>query len=359
MKAKLSAGALKTMLLWGLGLAALVLIVMGLSGAFHDKIQPGRRDVPPVLPPGFDQAEPWTISESTVPVLERFPGTVRAIRNAAVSSRIPAEVLEVLAEPGARVHKDDVLMVLDSRDLQAREKAAREVLVSAQARRDETTSTHDRMKSVVDSGAVSREAFDAATTALRSATAAVEAARQAHEEAKVGLSHASILAPFDGIVIERYVDPGDTASPGLPLLQLYDPARLRLEAHVRAGLAVELQVGSAVTVELEFVGTVRAKVEEIVPQAHTGSRSFLVKATLPQDLKLFPGVFGRLLLDSGDRQRIAVPRRALVEVGQISYVVLGAGARIRRVVVPGETDGEATEILSGLDAGDTILVPRG
>jgi RND family efflux transporter MFP subunit len=345
----------KQVLIWIGGVALLVAIVLQLAGVFDERIAPGE---------GEEQAWPRVAGESVAvvkiddPVFERYPGTVSPEREAGISARLIARVQEILVRPGQRVAKGEALVLLDSRDLQSQFAQVQDALVGAQARLREAKANFDRMKDV-QAGAVSRAQLDRAQAAFESAQVEEETARKRIDEAKVSLSYATIEAPFDAIVIDRFVEPGDLASPGRPLLKLYDPSRMRLEAWVRETIAIGLRSGDPVGVLLDaFDERIEGKVEEIVPQAEAGSRSFLVKVALPDHKNLYPGMFGRLLLPAGRVERVLVPERAVTRVGQLQFVVLADEYHTRRLVVTGRTHGDGrVEILSGVTAGESVIVP--
>jgi RND family efflux transporter MFP subunit len=346
----------KQFLVWGGGFAALALIILQLSGFFDEKIPPGRgeqRPAPAVA------GEAVAVVEVEQTVLERYPGTVHAVREAGISARLIARVREILVRPGQRVAEGTPLVVLDSRDLESRFEQVKREMTGAEARLREAKANYDRMQSV-SAGAISRAQLDRAQAAFESAQSEVEGMQKRIEEAKVSLSYATIEAPFDAVVIDRFVEPGDLASPGRPLLRLYDPSRMRLEAWVRESIAIGLEAGRKVRIRLDASGGhLEGTVEEIVPQAESGSRSFLVKVALPRHDKLYPGMFGRLLLPAGTVRRVLVPARAVSRVGQLRFVVLADAFATRRLVEVGETteDGRL-EILSGLVAGESVVVPR-
>jgi len=356
MKLKKSTG-LRTMLAW-LGSGA-VLIALGLylTGVFEDRISPAdavATGAPPVEGTVFD------VVRVEAPLVERSPGTLRAIRESVITSRLVAEVREVLVRAGDRVTAGDPVALLDDRDLQALVRQSQDELTGAEARLAEATAAYARMLTAAEKSAVSQSTVDVSEAAKLSAESEVARIEQRIEQARVDLSHATIRAPFDAVVIDRYAYPGDLASPERPLLRLYDPDRMRLEAYVRESLAIHLRVGRKVDVELEALGVlVEGVVEEVVPQAESASRSFLVKVSIPGKDKLYPGMYGRLLLDAGTTERLLIPVAALTRVGQLTYVTLADADSTRRLVIPGAvTDDETIEILSGLEAGLAIRVPR-
>jgi len=129
--------------------------------------------------------------------------------------------------------------VLDAREAAARLAQQQQVVSAAQARLTQARNDYERTQNIwkTTPAAISKADVDAAVSALRAAEAEIRRARRAVEEARTASSYAEIVAPIDGTVIDRYADPGDTATPGKPLLRLYNPRLLRLEANVRETLA--------------------------------------------------------------------------------------------------------------------------
>jgi len=161
-------------------------------------------------------------------------------------------------------------------------------------------------------------------------------------------------------VVDRFAEPGDTASPGGKLLSLYNPFSLRVEARVREQLVLSLEIGQPLEVEVPSLGkTYTAKIEEIVPAAEPGSRSFLVKAILPSENSLLPGMYARMRVPAGDRERLLVPADRVAEVGQLDVVWVAEDDKVvRRFVRLGRPAGDGMiEVTSGLVAGERVLPP--
>jgi membrane fusion protein (multidrug efflux system) len=166
-------------------------------------------------------------------------------------------------------------------------------------------------------------------------------------------------APIAGRIVERLGDPGDTAIQGEPLLRMYDPATLRLEANVRESVASKLTKDQHLTAEIDALKKkYSVVVDEIVPSADPGSRSFLVKVSLTDGAGLYPGMFGRLMIPIGKVEKIYIPIEAVTQVGQLDFVIVdteqGAVRRYMRLGESGPDD--RIEVISGLTSGETVLI---
>ncbi|MFQ5698065.1 MAG: efflux RND transporter periplasmic adaptor subunit [Myxococcota bacterium] len=145
---------------------------------------------------------------------------------------------------------------------------AGEALRASQARLELARRDHARTEELYRSGVAAQQRLDEATAELRSAQAEVAGRRKALEQARAAASFTEIRAPVAGRVVDRLAEPGDTAVPGRPLLRIYDPALLRVEAPVRESLAVRLRVGDPLRVDIPVLGEpVEGRIDEIVPFA--------------------------------------------------------------------------------------------
>lgn len=297
-----------------------------------------------------------TVQRSIEPVVEWASGTVESTRRTAIAARILARVEAIEVNAGDLITTGDVLVRLDSRTLEARVQQARQARNAAQARLDLAQVELGRVDDLLKKGVATRQRFDQASSELRVANAEVDRLSRALEEAKAALSYALIVAPAPGRVIDRLAEPGDTVAPGQTILRLYDPASLRVEVPVRETLAVNLKLGDPLRIEISAVNeTTTGTIAEIVPYAEPGARTLLVKIQLPQDQRLFTGMFARIGIPAGSRARLRIPARAVERVGQLEFVhVVDDG---RRLVTIGEpVDQDNVEVLSGLREGEQLLI---
>lgn len=350
--------ALRPLLRLAAGALALGAALVWLSGGCGERIGPGQ-DIEAEGARAPEGAATAPVEERTTPAVEWASGTIASAHETTISSKILARIAAIPVSAGSVVETGDVLVRLDARDLQARAQEAREALRAARARLDLAVAERDRIEKLVAGGAASRQQLDQARSAHRVAVADVQAAEQRVRDAEVGLSHAVITSPVPGRVIDRLAEPGDTAAPGAPLLRIYDPGTLRLQAPVRESLAVALEAGQRLRVEVDAIGaTFDGTIDEIVPFAEPGSRTLLVKIRLPLDARLYAGMFGRAAVPAGEARRLLAPADAISRVGQLEFatVVDAEGRTERRLVTTGTRQGDGSvEILSGLTAGERVL----
>lgn len=344
------------------GLAALVAIMAYMAGAFNTDVRAPGREEPPgrKLPDGAAVAPVVPVEQAYV---EEAIGALKAASRTEISSRVMAGIEEVTVRSGSNVKQGEPLIQLDRRDLEAERSQAEANVVAAQAAVNRAEGDFRRAEQLHEKRTISREQYDQTVEALHVARARLKAAQDKLAQAEVMLTFTTIIAPKDGVIVERLAEPGDMARPGEPLLLLYSPTTLRLEVPVMENLAVHVKVGDRLRVRVdasedqEFEGTV----DEIVPQADFASRSFLVKLSLPRSDRLFEGMFGRVYIPAGSRRHLCLKEGAVETIGQLEFVdvVRKDGALERRFIKTGRRGiGGRVEVLAGLKADEKVWVKR-
>ncbi len=360
MKLQAVAGVLlKKVLPIVVGLAALILIVAWLAGLTTEKIQPGQNDV------AARRIEPeqdfYAVREVFKDYTAEAVGTLKASSRTEISARVLAPINAINGRAGQTVKEGDVLIELDRRALETQLSQAKASVVAAEAALSRSESDYDRARQLLKKKVISQAEMDKATAAVEVNRANRDHARQAESEVSVLLSYTTIKAPKNGMIVDRLAERGDMARPGEPLLILYDPTSLRLEVPVMENLAVGLKAGDELTVQIDAQGKrrIKAVVDEIVPQAEAASRSFLVKVRLPRSEDLFEGMSGRLIIPVEKRRHLCIHTGAIETIGQLQFVeVVGPDGTIERRLIKTGRYGDANhrEVISGLDAGDRVLL---
>jgi membrane fusion protein, heavy metal efflux system len=312
---------------------------------------------------------------STAEVMERrgaaeitLLGEVVADQNryAEVAAPTAAQVVRVLVEADAVVRQGTPLAQLRSSELGR----ARAAMLTARARRDLARQTLDRKRDLAGERIVARREVDEAEATLRSSEAEVAAATA--ELQALGITGESegtdsslfvLRSPLPGRIIDRRAVLGQYAEPSAPLFVVADLSRVWIVAQAFERDAVNVQIGSVAHVTLAALPgqEVDGRVTLIARQVDPGSRTLAVRIELPNPAGVLrPGMSTSTRVEvAGQSQMIlTAPAAALQRVGDrwLAFVPKGAGEFEMRPVGRGRDVGNDVEIVSGLKAGETVVV---
>jgi RND family efflux transporter MFP subunit len=333
------------------------------------------------------RVETVAVAETDWPSNYEATGTVHAKTTATISSKLLGYAREVRAEIGGRVSEGQALVVLDARDLEtsvARAEAGREEVKSAipeaesavamaKSQLDLAQITFHRMQDLLNKRSVTNQEYDETSARLKAAQAALDMARarrtqldakmvQIEQEvraARIQRGYSEILAPFSGTIITKSIDTGTLAVPGAPLFTIERDSTYRLEASVEESRLSLVRIGKKVSVTIDGINrSFPARVAEIVPSVDAAARTGTVKIDLPSLPEVRSGLFGRALFETGGRKVITIPSASVMERGQLQSVYIAENnvAHMRLVTV-GSRVQDKVEVLSGLNAGDRVIVP--
>jgi RND family efflux transporter MFP subunit len=287
----------------------------------------------------------------------------------------------IRVDRGDLVRKGDILAVLDIPEMederaQLEARAAQAEAEAEQARAEVRLQeiTVDRLRAVraEEPGAVTDQEVDLAAGRLEAARASLEAALSRQGVVRADLArlrtlfgYARIGAPFDGVVTQRFVDPGalvtaGTGSKPSPIVRVVNASRLRAMvdvpetevAHIREGIPARLRVDAHPG--RIFEGTVSRFSRALDPATRTMRTEVLIPN---RDRALAPGMFGRITLDLETRDDVLTlsPSGVRFEKDR-AYVFIAENGRARRVeIVCGADDGKAVEIVSGLSGDEQVI----
>src|ERR1035441_1525446 len=346
--------------------------------------EPARRAAQPQAPPvavhlALVNTQDW-------PTSYQATGTVRARTTATISSKVMGYVQQVSVQVGDRVRQGQALITLDARDLDVNLRRAEaggaevqsaipeleNATAAAKANLDLAQTTFKRMEELAGKKSISNQELDEASARLKAAQANYDMvrSRRAQVNSKMAVveqdvraagimrDYARLAAPFSGVVITRTVEPGNLATPGAPLLTIEQDGLYRLEASVDESKLASVRVGQAVEVAIDADRKLNARVSEIVPSVDAASRSYIAKLDLPATPGLRTGMFGRAIFPLGVQKVVAVPLAAVVERGQLQSVfAVEDGVAHIRLVTTGRRTKDAVEVLSGLNAGEKVVLP--
>ena len=280
-------------------------------------------------------------------VATAFPSEaiVEAVMQTTVGARVPGRVLEVRADAGQVVKKGEVLMRIDAREAEENARAAEAQYANARV-------NYERTRSLVTQKFMSQAALD-------KAKADFDAAAANRAAAGAGQSHATILAPMNGVVARRHAELGDMAMPGTPLFTIYQPGNLRVTATVPQYRLKEMRAVKTARVEFpESNKWIDAASLQVLPTADAATHVAQVRVNLPAAAEAVPGMAARVHFVTGQAEKLTVPASAVVRRGEVAGVyVQGADQRLSlRQLRLGDSVGQGEiEVLAGLVAGEQVV----
>lgn len=335
-------------------LFVIIIAVFYMAGSFSDKQAAGLKESQITN----YQGERVTVTLQSIAGTEQVPGSVIAKQNTQISSHVMAQVEQLKVRAGDKVAKGDLLIMLKQDDFKAALAQSSANINAVQASLTQAKKQLARMIDLNAQGLVSVSELDDAKAKFENLTANLAVAKQQQTQAQVSLNYTRITAPISGVVVERLTEPGDTATPGKPLITLYNPLQLQLEFNVREQQAVKLRVGDSLNVVLPSLDiTTPATVSEIVPVADNVARSLLIRLEADAQLGLMPGLYAQLQLPIKSIQGVLIDPRWVHEFGQLNMVyVLENETLVKRFVRLGSIINNQQHVIAGLKEGDVLAV---
>jgi RND family efflux transporter MFP subunit len=308
---------------------------------------------------------------SAVQARSSFDGVVEAVRQTTIAAQVPGAVLELAVKAGDRVQAGQLLLRIDARTADQSAAASDAQVQAARASLDVATREYTRQQKLRDKQYISQAALDQAEAQFKATRAQVAAQVAQAGAARTQTGLHTVRAPYAGVVSEVPVQLGDMAMPGRALVTLYDPSSLRVTAAVPQSLlgAAQSAPAEAVSVELpglvaeqQWPATVRV---QVLPTVDAATHTVQVRADLAKGVKgAAPGMFARLWLPMANQsatatsQRVVVPLTAIVRRAEMTgvYVQGEGGKPLLRQVRLGRVEGGKVELLTGVAAGETVVL---
>ncbi|MCU0768035.1 MAG: efflux RND transporter periplasmic adaptor subunit [Burkholderiaceae bacterium] len=310
----------------------------------------------------FAQADVVSLQPRKLSVELAVPGSVLAVSQATVRSKLSAEVRRVTVREGDKVTAGQIVAEFDTAQLRAQLAERNAAWESARAQLATTERTRQANAQLVKQNFISQNAFDTADSAYQAQLAAVAAARAQLEQTQIQMADSVVRAPISGIVAKRNVQPGEKLAFDAPLMSIVDLAELEVQAQVPVSDVPQIRKGMAAQVDVEGIAGRRfsGRVERINPSTEPGTRTVNIYVSLPNEESLLKaGMFARVMLTTmPESEAMALPASAVRTDGQQSYVwVIADGKLVRRNVATGRRDDRAqlVEVTSGLAPSDVVL----
>lgn len=289
----------------------------------------------------------------------RVPGQVVADDRVQIASRISGFIQNVPVREGDRVVAGDLLVSIDPADVDGAVRRSEAALASARTDLADARRDVSQFSTLLEQGGIPADTLRKAQVRLSVTESRVAEAEAALQTAQAQRRYTRIESPVDGVVVARERQPGDLATPGLPILVLESRQSLVFQTFVAERRIGAIAPGDAVTVTLDAVQrSVAGKVLRIVPSGDAATRRYEVKISLPVDAALLPGMFGRADFTVGTRSALLVPMAAVTQrLGLDGVFVVAANGRAHfRWIRWREATQGVHEITAGLEPGERVVL---
>jgi len=288
-------------------------------------------------------------------------GSIQPERKADLRAEVSAVVLQVLKENGDVVRRGDVLARLDQTAILDNLRSAEDNARNAAQSLDQAERNLQRLITLRASGMTSLQALDDAEVRRNGAKSELSASNARAVLARQQLERTIVRAPFDGVVSDRKVSAGDTASIGKELFKVIDPNSMRFAGRVSADKISVVTVGQAVSFRINgYAGQeFRGKITRVDPSANDVTRQVEVLVSF-NDAKQprVSGLYAEGTIEAANVKALTLPESVLVRAGDKSSVWRVKANALNQVdLALGARDPRTgdIEVRGGLKEGDTIL----
>src|SRR5690554_6397480 len=316
----------------------------------------------------FDQTPPVSVTVSSVAAENNSPfltasGKIEAANSATLSTRMMGFVDKVHVNVGQNVTKGELLVSINNSDLSAKQAQTSAGISEAQAAFNNAEKDYQRFQNLFAENSASQKELDDQRARYEMAKARLEGAKQMRNEVQSQFAYVNLRAPFSGIVTNKFIEAGDMANPGMPLVSVEGPGNFEVTASVPESEISKIKSGTEVQVIVKSSDKILpGTVTEVSSSASNTGGQFLVKVILDKtDASILSGMYATVqfpIEKTTDITAVLVPEEALVKRGQLTgiYTVSQSTAAILRLLRVGRTFGDNVEILSGLSSDENYII---
>jgi RND family efflux transporter MFP subunit len=305
------------------------------------------------------------IASRTVAAAFEFDGVVEPVQQSTIAAQTGGRVARLAVKAGDAVRAGQLLATIDDRETRTGLQRSQAQTAQAEAEYRNAQAQYQRTRDLQSQGFVSKAALDVAEAALKSARAGHKAAAAGERQSSIAQGFTQVTAPYDGWVLDTFVQSGDLAVVGKPLLTLYAPFPLRAVVQIPASRAAAAR--AARQVEMKIPGGdgeqwISPASRTMLPAADPVSQTLEWRLELPAAAAraVAPGQQVQIRFSGDSESRLLVPLNAVLRRGELTavYLVSADGtAFVLRIVRLGADHGAAgVEVVAGLRPSDSIAL---
>ena len=304
-----------------------------------------------------------TVSEGNSSPYLSASGKIEAVNSANISTRMMGYVDKIYVQVGDKVTKGQQLISINNADISAKLAQVNAGITEANAAFNNAEKDYNRYTALFNENSASQKELDDITANYNMAKARLEGAKQMKNEVNAQFSYSNIRAPFNGVVTNKFINVGDMANPGMPLVEVESPGNFQVLAMVPESEILEIKSGSEVEVLIKTLNeSFKGTVTEVSTSAKNTGGQYMVKVMLDEsNSNLLSGMYATVQFPTAKKEntnRVLIPIEAVVHNGQLSgvYTVSESNTALLRWLRLGRTYGDSVEVLSGLSAEEQYII---
>ncbi|MRI02426.1 efflux RND transporter periplasmic adaptor subunit [Kriegella sp. EG-1] len=304
-----------------------------------------------------------TVSEDNGSSNLSVSGKIEATKSANISTRMMGYVDKIYVKVGDKVQNGQLLMSVNNADVSAKLAQVNASILEAEAAFTNAEKDFNRFTILFQKNSASQKELDDITANYNMAKARLESAKQMKNGANAQMGYANIRAPFSGVVTNKFINAGDMANPGMPLLEVESPGQYQVLALVPESEILDIKSNTEVTVQIKALQqNIKGKVTEVSTSSKNTGGQYLVKVVLEKsDAQILSGMYATVKFPITSKTKISsvmIPIEAVVHNGQLTgvYTVSQSNTALLRWLRLGRTNGDKVEVLSGLSANEQYIV---
>ncbi|MDC6404283.1 MULTISPECIES: efflux RND transporter periplasmic adaptor subunit [Maribacter] len=304
-----------------------------------------------------------TVTQNSNDPFLTVSGKVEAARSANISTRMMGYVDKIYVQVGEKVTNGQLLLSVNNADVSAKLAQVNAGIAEATAAYTNAEKDYNRFTALFKENSASQKELDDVTAHYTMAKARLESAKQMKNEVNAQMGYANIRAPFSGVVTNKFINTGDMANPGMPLLEVEAPGTYQVLAMVPESEISEVKNDTHVTVLIKSLEKiVKGTVTEVSTSSKNTGGQYMVKVVLEKtDIPMLSGMYATVqfpVSKKASKAAVMVPIDVLVKNGSLTgiYTVSESNTALLRWLRLGRTLGDKVEVLSGLAHDEEYIV---
>ena len=307
-----------------------------------------------------EPAATYTVAYREVADVVTAEGVVEAVLQSTLAAQIAGQIVDLRVKVGDSVNTGQILLRIDPRAAEQIESGSRSQLAEAQAALINASRSYQRSQQLFAQKFISKAGLDQAELDYQTARARVGALQANAGQASTAKTFTTITAPYSGVVAATPIEVGDMATPGRPLVTVFDPANMRVIATLSQSSLREVKLNLPVQIELPALQrSLTAKKITVMPLADSRTHTTRLRLELGDAAGLLPGQFARAHFSTGVTRKLVIPASAVLRRSEVTaaYVQSASGPAQLRQIRVGDVSVEGyVEVLSGLHEGERVAL---